>query len=186
VVTVTVLGPVIRLEGVVVVGEVVGVTGISVEEVDGVAVMVAKGVEVSVEEVEEVSMGEGAGVVELVVIVGGKGVREVVDDVVVDGGGGSGVETVVVGGGIEDGGRDNTGDDSVGLDRLQHQIKHTYIYNIQRTRRCCKIGSALSIFFGRTYTQLAIFANERIIMCAYHNRLCIMSSHLSRGHTIPH
>jgi len=70
-----------------------------------------------------------------------------VDDVVVDGGGGSGLEAAVVVEGMEDGGR-NIIDDSVGLDRLQHQIKkhiYIYIYNIQRTRRCCKIESALSI-----------------------------------------
>lgn len=51
-----------------------------------------------------------------------------VDDVVVDGGGGSGLEAAVVVEGMEDGGR-NIIDDSVGLDRLQHQIKkHIYIY----------------------------------------------------------
>jgi len=126
VITVIVLGLVIGVEGVVVVGEVIGVTGIPVEEeVDGVVVVVVevKEVEVSVEEEVEVSMGGGARVVELVVVVDGKRVGGLVDDVVVDGGGGSGLEAEVVVGGTEDGGRDIIGDDSVGLDRLQHQIK---------------------------------------------------------------
>lgn len=132
VITVIVLGVVIRVEDVVVVDEVRGSGGTSVEEeVDGVVVAVVvvmvKEVEVSTDEEVEVSIGGGAGVVELVVVVGGKGVEEVVDDVVVEGGRGSELETVVMAGGIEDGGRDRIGDDSVGLDGLQHQIKkHTY------------------------------------------------------------
>ena len=103
-------------------GEEIGVMGLSVEEV----------VEV-VEKEEGVSMGEGAvvgvvvvveegaGVVELLVVAGGKGVEMIVDEVagggegagvVVVGGGGAGV---VVVGGAEDVGRDN---DSVGLNIL--------------------------------------------------------------------
>jgi len=60
------------------------------------------------------------------VVVGGKRVGGLVDDVVVDGGGGSGLEAAVVVEGMEDGGR-NIIDDSVGLDRLQHRIRKTYI-----------------------------------------------------------
>ena len=98
-------------------GEVIGVMGSSVEEE-----VVVEEVEV-VEKEEGVSMGEGAvvgvvevvvveegaGVVELLVVAGGKGVEMIVDEVA--GGGGGGAEVVVA----EDVGRDN---DSVGLNIL--------------------------------------------------------------------
>ena len=96
-------------------GEVIGVMGSSVKEV----VVVEKEVGVSVGEGAVVGVvvvvEEGAGVVELLVVAGGKGVEMIVDEVA-DGGGGA--EVVVVGG-AEDVERDNSGDDdSVGLNIL--------------------------------------------------------------------
>lgn len=105
--------------GVVVVdeGEVIGVMGSSVEEeveVEEVEVVekeegVSMGEGAVVGVVEVVVVEEGAGVVELLVVAGGKGVEMIVDEVA--GGGGGGAEVVVA----SDVGRDN---DSVGLNIL--------------------------------------------------------------------
>ena len=98
-------------------GEVIGVMGSSVEEeveVEEVEVVekeegVSMGEGAVVGVVEVVVVEEGAGVVELLVVAGGKGVEMIVDEVA--GGGGGGAEVVVA----SDVGRDN---DSVGLNIL--------------------------------------------------------------------